>query len=75
MLADMALRRAMTVDEAKAAMLWGSPDDAIKKIEAYRDLGVTHIILSLRAPYDAAQLELFVREVLPALRETAPAPR
>jgi len=75
MLADMALRRAMTVDEAKAAMLWGSPDEAIKKIEAYRDLGVTHIILSLRAPYDAAQLELFVREVLPALRETAPSPR
>jgi alkanesulfonate monooxygenase SsuD/methylene tetrahydromethanopterin reductase-like flavin-dependent oxidoreductase (luciferase family) len=69
MLADMAGRRAMTIDDAKAAMLWGTPDEAIKKIEAYRDLGLTHIILSLRAPYDPAQLELFVREVLPAVRQ------
>jgi len=69
MLADMAARRAMTIEEAKTAMLWGTPDDAIKKIEAYRDLGVTHIILSLRAPYDPAQLELFVREVVPAVRQ------
>jgi len=75
MLADMASRRAMTIEDARAAMLWGSPDDAIKKIEAYRDLGVTHIILSLRAPYDAAQLELFANEVLPALRETVPSRR
>ena len=75
MLADMASRRAMSIDEAKAAMLWGSPDDAIKKIAAYRDLGVTHIILSLRAPYDPAQLELFANEVLPALRETVPTRR
>jgi alkanesulfonate monooxygenase SsuD/methylene tetrahydromethanopterin reductase-like flavin-dependent oxidoreductase (luciferase family) len=59
----------MTIDDAKAAMLWGTPDEAIKKIEAYRDLGLTHIILSLRAPYDPAQLELFVREVLPAVRQ------
>ncbi len=69
MLADMASRRAMTIDEAKANMLWGTPDDAIEKIEAFRDLGVTHIILSLRAPYDPAQLELFSREVLPAVRQ------
>jgi F420-dependent oxidoreductase-like protein len=69
MLADMAGRRAMTIEEAKTTMLWGTPDEAIKKIEAYRDMGVTHIILSLRAPYDPAQLELFVREVLPAVRQ------
>ncbi len=75
MLADMASRRAMTIDEARSSMLWGTPDEAIKKIEAYRDLGVTHIILSLRAPYDPAQLELFVREVVPAVRETVPASR
>jgi len=75
MLADMASRRAMTLDEAKAGMLWGSPDQAIKKIEAYRDMGVTHIILSLRAPYDASQLELFAREVIPAVRQQVPAAR
>ncbi|TME21417.1 MAG: LLM class F420-dependent oxidoreductase [Chloroflexi bacterium] len=75
MLADMASRRAMTLDEAKAGMLWGSPDQAIKKIEAYRDMGVTHIILSLRVPYDASQLELFAREVIPAVRQQVPAAR
>ena len=56
-------------------MLWGSPDQAIKKIEAYRDMGVTHIILSLRVPYDASQLELFAREVIPAVRQQVPAAR
>jgi F420-dependent oxidoreductase-like protein len=75
MLADMASRRAMTIEEAKATMLWGSPDDAIKKIRAYREIGVTHIILSLRAPYDSTQLQMFAREVIPALRETVPLPR
>ncbi|HEV2013206.1 MAG TPA: LLM class F420-dependent oxidoreductase [Candidatus Dormibacteraeota bacterium] len=75
MLSDMASRRAMPIEEAKATMLWGSPDDAIKKIKAYRDMGVTHIILSLRVPYDPAQLELFAHEVIPALRETAPISR
>ena len=54
-------------------MLWGSPDDAIKKLEAFRDLGVTHIILSLRRPYDVSQLEMFAREVIPALRQKVPA--
>jgi alkanesulfonate monooxygenase SsuD/methylene tetrahydromethanopterin reductase-like flavin-dependent oxidoreductase (luciferase family) len=65
----------MTIEDAKAAMLWGSPDDAIKKIEAYRALGVTHIILSLRAPYDPAQLELFASEVIPALADKVPSGR
>jgi F420-dependent oxidoreductase-like protein len=69
MIADMASRRAMTMEEARAAMLWGSPDQAIEKLRAYRALGVTHIILNMRAPYDAGQLELFAREVIPALRD------
>ena len=72
MLADMANRRAMTIEDARASMLWGSPDDAIKKLEAFRELGVTHIILSLRPPYDAGQLEMFAREVTPAFRQKVP---
>jgi len=73
MLVDMAGRRAMSIEDARAGMLWGSPDDAIKKLEAFRDLGVTHIILSLRRPYDVSQLEMFAREVIPALRQKVPA--
>ena len=73
MLADMAGRRAMTIEDARASMLWGTPEQAVRKLREYREMGVTHIILSLRAPYDPRQLELFAREVIPALRQTVPA--
>ena len=73
MLADMAARRAMTIEDARASMLWGTPEQAVGKLREYREMGVTHIILSLRAPYDLRQLELFAREVIPALRQTVPA--
>jgi len=73
MLADMAARRAMTIEDARASMLWGTPEQAIRRLREYREMGVTHIILSLRAPYDPRQLELFAREVIPALRQTVAA--
>ena len=75
MLLEMGQRRGMSLEDARASMLWGSPDQVIQKLEAYRDVGVTHIILSQRAPYDAAMLELFAREVIPALRQKVPASR
>jgi len=75
MLADMASRRGMSMEDARSSMLWGSPDQISKKIEAYREVGVTHIILSQRAPYDPAMLELFAQEVIPAVRQKVPANR
>jgi F420-dependent oxidoreductase-like protein len=75
MLADMASRRGMSLEDARTSMLWGSPDEVIKKIEAYREVGVTHVILSQRAPYDPAMLELFAKEVIPAVRQKVPANR
>jgi hypothetical protein len=33
-------------------------------------LGVDHVILSLRAPYDHDELALFAREVIPAVRRS-----
>jgi len=75
MLADMASRRGMSMEDARSSMLWGSPDQVSKKIEAYREVGVTHIILSQRAPYDPAMLELFAQEVIPAVRQKVPANR
>jgi F420-dependent oxidoreductase-like protein len=75
MLADMASRRGMSLEDARAGMLWGSPDQVIEKIKTYREIGVTHIILSLRATYDASQLELFASEVIPALQEPVAARR
>jgi len=75
MLADMASRRGMSLEDARSSMLWGSPDQVIKKVDAYREVGVTHIILSQRAPYDPAMLELFAQEVIPAVRQKVPANR
>lgn len=75
MLLEMGKRRGIGLEEARASMLWGSPDQVIEKLKAYREVGVTHIILSQRAPFDPGQLELFAREVMPALREPVPAPR
>ena len=75
MLTEMGNRRGMSLEDARASMLWGTPDQVIEKIEAYRAVGVTHIILSQRAPYDPAMLELFAREVIPAVRQKVPATR
>ena len=75
MLAEMGRRRGIGLEEARDSMLWGSPDQVIAKLEAYREVGVTHMIFSQRAPYDIAMLELFAREVIPALRQEVPASR
>jgi F420-dependent oxidoreductase-like protein len=69
LVADIAARRQADPEELKASMLWGTPDEIIRQVEAYRDAGVSHIILSLRPPYDLSQLERFATEVIPAVRE------
>jgi len=69
LVADIASRRRADPEQLKPAMLWGTPDDIIAKVEAYYDVGVRHIILSLRPPYDLDQLERFAADVMPALRE------
>lgn len=66
---DIARRRNANPEELKGGMLWGTPDQVISRVHAYREVGVTHIILSLRAPYDPKAIELFGREVIPAVRE------
>ena len=75
LLTEMGKRRGISLEQARESMLWGSPDQVIQKLEAYREVGVTHIILSQRAPYDHAMLELFARDVIPALRQKVPASR
>jgi alkanesulfonate monooxygenase SsuD/methylene tetrahydromethanopterin reductase-like flavin-dependent oxidoreductase (luciferase family) len=63
----------MSVEDARASTLWGAPDQAVETLRRYRELGVTHFILSLRAPYESRQLELFMGEVVPALKQMAAA--
>jgi alkanesulfonate monooxygenase SsuD/methylene tetrahydromethanopterin reductase-like flavin-dependent oxidoreductase (luciferase family) len=46
----------------------GTPDMAVERLWQYVEAGVTHIIVSLRAPYDYTTLRLFVEEVAPELQ-------
>jgi len=69
LIADIAARRRADPAQLKPGMLWGTPEDIVRQVEAYRDAGVRHIILSLRPPYDLDQLERFAAEVIPAVRE------
>jgi alkanesulfonate monooxygenase SsuD/methylene tetrahydromethanopterin reductase-like flavin-dependent oxidoreductase (luciferase family) len=49
-------------------MLAGSPAEIQQQIRRYVAVGVTHIIISLAAPYDYAALRRFAAEVMPAFR-------
>jgi alkanesulfonate monooxygenase SsuD/methylene tetrahydromethanopterin reductase-like flavin-dependent oxidoreductase (luciferase family) len=49
-------------------MLVGSPDDVRQQIEHYVAVGVTHIVISVSAPYDRAMLQRFAGEVMPTFR-------
>jgi F420-dependent oxidoreductase-like protein len=46
----------------------GTPDMAVERLWQYVEAGVTHIIVSLRAPYDYTTLRLFMEEVAPELQ-------
>lgn len=49
-------------------MLAGTLSDMRQQIETYVAVGVTHIILSLSAPYDMTLVRRFAAEVIPAFR-------
>jgi F420-dependent oxidoreductase-like protein len=49
-------------------MLTGSPAEIREQITQYIDVGVTHLIISLSAPYDYEALRRFAAEVMPAFR-------
>jgi len=69
LVAAVAARRNAKPEDLKPSMLWGTPDQVTAQIDGYRKAGVSHIVLSLRAPYDLAALEVYGREVIPAMRE------
>ena len=49
-------------------MLVGNPAEIRRQIERYVEVGVTHIIISLSAPYDYEALRRFTAEVMPTFR-------
>jgi hypothetical protein len=40
-------------------------------VNKYVDLGLDHVVFSMRKPYDAAQVGWLWREIVPAIREHA----
>jgi alkanesulfonate monooxygenase SsuD/methylene tetrahydromethanopterin reductase-like flavin-dependent oxidoreductase (luciferase family) len=48
--------------------LAGNPAEIRQQIERYVAVGVTHLMISLTAPYDSAALRRFAAEVMPAFR-------
>jgi len=55
-------------EDENRGMLVGNPDDVCQQIERYVAVGVTHLVISVSAPYDRAALHRFAREVMPAFR-------
>ena len=48
-------------------VLIGTPAQAAEQLLPYVELGVEHFVLSLAAPYDLRQVELYIQEVAPAV--------
>ena len=57
-----------TSDDVRRRALVGRPDDIVGQLKSFEELGLDHVILSLRAPYSHDELALFGREVIPATR-------
>ena len=63
-----AARMNISPDEVRARSLAGTRAQVINQIEAFVEVGVTHFILMLSAPYDHDALRLFAEEVMPYFR-------
>jgi alkanesulfonate monooxygenase SsuD/methylene tetrahydromethanopterin reductase-like flavin-dependent oxidoreductase (luciferase family) len=49
-----------------AGSLYGTPQQAIDQVGAYRDAGADLVIAALRAPFDLEGFEVFISDVMPA---------
>jgi F420-dependent oxidoreductase-like protein len=58
----------LTGGMAGVGMVVGTPEQCAERLRAHRDLGVGDFLLSARPPADVRTIELFAREVAPALR-------
>jgi F420-dependent oxidoreductase-like protein len=60
----------LSIDQMRALILAGDVAGVQRQVQAYLDVGITHIIIALRRPgfYDREGLRLFAREIMPAFR-------
>jgi F420-dependent oxidoreductase-like protein len=57
-----------SVDENRGRWLLGTPDDARKQLQQLIDVGITHWVIGMGAPFDLESLTLFAHDVIPAFR-------
>ena len=70
LVASVARGQGLSEDEARAQVLAGTPDEVSDQVQSYIDVGVTHFIAMMFAPF-ARQMEgvrLFAKEVIPRFR-------
>lgn len=58
-------------DRIAGGGLFGTPDEAIARVNEYVAAGATDVNIALRAPWNADALDAYVREVVPAVRAAA----
>jgi F420-dependent oxidoreductase-like protein len=60
----------LSIEQMRALILAGDVAAVQRRVQAYLDIGITHIIIALRRPgfYDREGLRLFAKEVMPAFR-------
>ncbi len=70
LLAQVPRVQTLTVEQMRALILAGEPVSVQRQVQAYVDIGVTHLIIALRRPgfYDREGLRLFAKEVMPRFR-------
>jgi len=51
-----------------SSALWGTPENLVEKLTAYRNLGVSHSIFMFPYEEEVKQIELFGRSVIPRLK-------
>jgi F420-dependent oxidoreductase-like protein len=57
-----------SVDENRGRWLLGTPDDVRRQLQQFIDVGVTHWVIGMGAPFDLEGLALFANEVIPTFR-------
>jgi F420-dependent oxidoreductase-like protein len=67
-LTDDAEAKRRAFENESWGMLAGNPTEIRQQIEQYVAVGVTHLMISLPAPYDLTALRRFASEVMPAFR-------
>lgn len=58
----------LTPEQARATILAGNAEEVRRQVQAYIAMGITHIIIGMREPYDREGLQRFAKEVIPAFR-------